>query len=358
MSHDQRLFLLVIAAFSGAALLTPVVRRVALRRDITDKPAANKHHVTSTPYLGGVAISLCVVAGSLFLPGWKLEALVIIGAAVAVACVGLVDDIRNLGPLPRVAVEVVASSVVFVAGARVSVGNDFVDYVLTVTWLVVLTNAFNLLDNMDGCAGVVATVTASALAVAALLEGQVLVGGLAVVVAATCLGFLVHNWHPARIFMGDAGSLFLGFLLSTIALKLRFPVDRVGGVAAVILLAGPAVFDTTLVVMSRLRAHRKIFIGGVDHTSHRLRLLGVPQRIVPVVLGLVTGVCGAAGILIGRGTVMPGVVFLPVVPAAAIALWLLLKVDVYGPRALDAEHVPLHEVVAGPGPVPALTETR
>ena len=356
MANDWRLLALVVGTFCGVVLLTPVLRRLALDRGITDRPAHNKFHETATPYLGGVAIAACVLAGSSFLPHWKLEALVILIAALLVACVGLIDDMRTLGPLPRVAVEFVAASIVFFAGARVDLGGDVVSYILTVGWLVVLTNAFNLLDNMDGCAGVVATVTATALAVAALLQCQVLVGGLAVLVAGTCVGFLVHNWHPARparIFMGDAGSLFLGFLLSTIALKLRFPGSRFSGVVAVILLAAPALFDTTLVVLSRVRARRQILLGGTDHTSHRLRIMGVSPAVVPVVLATATGICVTLGILVGRELVPAGIVLGPLVPVAALLLWLFLRVPVYATATPELDVPPGH--VKGPGPIPELS---
>ncbi|MGI8755004.1 MAG: glycosyltransferase family 4 protein [Acidimicrobiales bacterium] len=337
MQPDPRLLLITAVTFGGAALLTPVARRVAVRRGITDRPGENKGHTVATPYLGGVAIAICVLAGSTLLPQWKAEAVVLVAAALLVGTIGLVDDLRTLGPLPRVAVEVVAASIVFAAGAQAQLGGPVVNYLVTVGWLVVMTNAFNLLDNMDGCAGIVAAVTATGLAVAALLEGQVLVGGLAVVVAAASVGFLLHNWHPARIFMGDAGSLFLGFLLSAIALKLRFPGSHFSSIAAVILLAGLALFDTTLVVLSRVMAHRPIQIGGVDHTSHRLQRLGMTPPLVALVLALGTGVFVTLGILVGRDLIPPMGVLPPVAVVAVVGWFLLLRVRVYDEPATALE---------------------
>ena len=171
--------------------------------------------------------------------------------------------------------------------------------VVSVIALVVLTNSFNLLDNMDSAAGAIAATIATALAVTALLEGQILVGGLAVVVASASLGFLVYNWHPASIFMGDAGSLFLGFLLAVIALKLRTGVGHFPSAVAAVLLVAPAVLDTTLVVISRVRSGRPIYIGGTDHSSHRLMLLGIGPRAVLAVSGdryRVLGLDGRVGL--------------------------------------------------------------
>jgi len=192
-----------------------------------------------------------------------------------------------------------------------------------------LTNAFNLLDNMDGAAGAIGTTIAIGLAVAALIEGQVLVGGLAVVVAATCLGFLAYNWYPAAIFMGDAGSLFLGFLLAVIALMLRTEVTHPASALALVLLVGPALFDTTLVVISRVRSRRPIYIGGTDHTSHRLVLLGLTSVGATATLTVATALCSGLGVLVAVGSV-PAVVIAPIVAiAAAVGLVLMLRVGVY-----------------------------
>jgi UDP-GlcNAc:undecaprenyl-phosphate GlcNAc-1-phosphate transferase len=203
--------------------------------------------------------------------------------------------------------------------------------VISVAFLVLLTNAFNLLDNMDGAAGAIGTTVAIGLATAALIQGQVLVGGLAVVVAATCLGFLVYNWYPASVFMGDAGSLFLGFLLAVIALMLRTDVPHSASALAIVLLVGPALFDTTLVVISRLRGRRQVYIGGTDHTSHRLMLLGLSAVGATVLLVAVTALCSMLGVLVALGSISPEVVAPVVVVGALAGLWLMLGVGVYKP---------------------------
>ncbi|MBV8159830.1 MAG: undecaprenyl/decaprenyl-phosphate alpha-N-acetylglucosaminyl 1-phosphate transferase [Acidimicrobiia bacterium] len=311
-------------AFVGVVALVPVCRRFALRHGLTDRPSAGKVHSRVTPYLGGVAILLTALAVSSFLPRWSAQGVGILVGAVAVGLVGLVDDVRALGPRPRLAMEAGAATLAFLTGARVHLIGDLGDWALTVTWLVVLTNSFNLLDNMDGAAAVVASVTAVALTVAAALGGQTLVAGLAVTVAGCSVGFLVYNWHPARIFMGDAGSLFLGFLLAALALKLRFSTGHVSGLVAVVFLAGPALFDTTLVVLSRVRHRRPIYIGGTDHTSHRLMRRGLPAPAVAGLLAVVTALSTALGVLVGHGSVQP-LVLVPCTAAGAVLLGVLLK---------------------------------
>ncbi len=329
-------------AFVIVALLVPVARRYALRNGITDNPAPGKAHASPTPYLGGVAIALGAVACSLVLPGWQSQAAVILAAAALVAVTGLFDDVRTVRPSMRLLVEASAATAAAAAGAHVQLFGGPLDYVITVVWIVVITNSFNLLDNMDAAAGSIATVIASALAVTALLEGQRLVGGMAVVVAAACLAFLLYNWHPARIFMGDAGSLFLGFVLAVIALKLRTPVPHGASIVAVVLLVGPAVFDTTLVVISRVSHGRPIYIGGTDHTSHRLLLLGIPRVGVTAVLIGGTAASCTLGVLVAEGELSPWVaVPVALVPALA-ALAFLLRMGVYSDDGRGRHQLVVH----------------
>ena len=315
-------------AFVVASGAVPVARRVALKYDITDQPADRKVHTVPTPYLGGVVFALCAALAP-FLGGWTAEAAIIVAGGALVMVVGLIDDVRTLTLAPRLLVETAAALLAAAAGARISLFDNPLDWALTVLWLVVITNAFNLLDNMDGVAGLIATTTAGALLIAAALEGQYLVGALAAVMAGACLGFLRHNWHPARIFMGDAGSLFLGYMLAVIALKLRFPVPESSSVPAVLMLMGPAVFDTTLVVIARVGAGRPLLRGGTDHTSHRLLRLGLSPQAVAFVL---TGGCALStglGVLVGRGALSPEHTFVPLVIVGVGMLVLLLRVPVY-----------------------------
>lgn len=329
--NSQELVMLAVAllAFEAVVALVPLARRVAMAYAITDLPKPGKLHRAATPYLGGIAVAIAVIMPLPFLPGWQKEAAAILLGALLVCTAGLVDDIRTLGPSRRLAVEAAAASIAFAGGARVELVSGPVDLVLTVAFLVLLTNSFNLLDNMDGAMGIIGTTTAAALAAGAALQDQTLVGGLAAMVAGACVGFLVYNWHPAKIFLGDAGSLFIGFLLGAIALKLRFVVESPSRIAAVGLLVGPALFDTALVVVSRLRAARPIYVGGTDHTSHRLLMLGMHTRTVAVVLALGTGACAVLGLSVGRGLLPAGPVLAAVVALGGVALLALLRIPVY-----------------------------
>jgi UDP-GlcNAc:undecaprenyl-phosphate GlcNAc-1-phosphate transferase len=321
------------AAVFGASLLlafglTPLVLRVAQRRGILDHPGEHKGHTLPVPYLGGLAmvtaLSAAVIAAALVRPPssglHQLEA--VLGLAVALSLIGLLDDLRGLGPVIRLVAEIAAAAGVWIAGARVELsGNQPVDLVLTVVWVVGITNAFNLLDNMDGLSAGVATIASASFFGMAAVNDQYLVAG-----------FLRHNFHPARIYMGDAGSLYLGFVLAYLGLKLRFESSTDVTFLVPILALGVPILDTTLVTISRLRRHRSPFQGGQDHLSHRLVRLGLP---VPGAVGTIYAAAASLGVLawvvsrIDRTSayVLAGLV----VALGALAILALLRVRVYEP---------------------------
>ncbi|MBA2608921.1 MAG: undecaprenyl/decaprenyl-phosphate alpha-N-acetylglucosaminyl 1-phosphate transferase [Actinobacteria bacterium] len=317
--------ILGIGSFAATLALVPLVQRVAVLHDVTAAPRADRLHTNPTPYLGGVAIVLVAAAASPFIGQWETEAAVIVAGAVLLGVVGLLDDLFTLPPAPRLAAEIFAALLAAAVGARVQIFGGPTDIALTVGWLVVVTNAFNLVDNMDGAAGGIASASAVALAVTAGLNGQVLVGGLAAVVAGSCVAFTLYNWHPARIFMGDAGSLPLGYLLAAMALKLRFPVPHASSITAIVLFTAPALFDTTLVVISRIERHQPVYLGGTDHTSHRLLRLGWSTHVVAALITAAAAICAGLGVIVGRGIVPALPVAIPTGVLGVTALVALLR---------------------------------
>jgi UDP-GlcNAc:undecaprenyl-phosphate/decaprenyl-phosphate GlcNAc-1-phosphate transferase len=284
-----------LAIFLGAVSLTlvlvPVALRLAVRRQLLDVPGGHKGHDAPVPYLGGAAIavafSVAVLVAALVRPpeGGLVELAFVLVLAVGVALVGLLDDLRGLSVGTRLAVVVVAGLVLGVVGVRVSLPvPDLVNLALTVVWVVGITHAFNLLDNMDGLSAGVAAIAAATFGLVAALQGQFLVAALSVALTACALTFLVHNFHPARIYMGDAGSLFLGFLLAVLGIKVTVPTDPVIAAFVPILTLGVAILDTTLVTVDRVRRGQSPFQGGRDHVSHRLVLLGLPVRTAVVLV--------------------------------------------------------------------------
>jgi UDP-GlcNAc:undecaprenyl-phosphate GlcNAc-1-phosphate transferase len=265
----------LVSALLVTALLIPIARRVALRTDFVDHPGHAKFHTDPTPYLGGAALAaatlLSLGAGAHFVP--RLSVLVLTG--VALSAIGLVDDRRNLSAWFRLGAQVAAGVTVVGVGvvARVT-GVAIIDDVLTIGWIVVVTNSFNLLDNMDGLSAGTAAVSALGVAVLAAVHQQMVIGPVAMALVGSCLGFLLYNWEPAAIFMGDSGSLFLGFFVAVLAVGVRSSVSIRGGVVVTLLLVAVPLLDTGSVVVARLSHHRSIFLGGRDHLSHRLVLRG------------------------------------------------------------------------------------
>lgn len=333
----------LLLGFTVSFCVTPFTARVARRFDIFDRPHIGDHghkkHGHPTPYLGGLAIFSGVLAGALFmltipegrptllLAGFPLA----IGGALALGAVGLLDDLRSLPRTARLLAQVSAAVMAHLGGFSVSLtGIDAVDLILSVLWIVGITNAFNLLDNMDGLTSGLAGVAALSFAVMGIMGGMALLTVAAAALAGSSFGFLAHNRHPAKIFMGDAGSTFLGFLLALIGLRLRFDnLVEVTFLIPVVVLGIP-ILDTTLVVTSRLLHHRPVFLGGRDHISHRLVRVGLS---VPLAVGLLywAGLClGWLGLVISRASVDVGWMLLGFVLALGVFFGaLLLRVPVY-----------------------------
>jgi len=280
---------LITLIFSIA--LTPMVLRYAIRMDVLDHPGGHKSHEVAVPYLGGLAIVItfliAVSAMSVLRPphSGRAELLVILAIAVALAIVGFVDDLRQVSPAWRLVAEIAAATLVWLLGNGTAVTSvAALDLGLTVLWFVGVTNAFNLLDNMDGLAAGLAAISSITIFAIAAANGQFLVAALAIGLVGCTVGFLRLNFHPAQIYMGDCGALFIGFLVAYLGIKLRFEGGRLVSALVPVLACATAVFDTSLVTISRIRAGRSPFQGGRDHVSHRLVNLGLP---VPVAVGTI-----------------------------------------------------------------------
>ena len=291
-----------LAAVCLSLVATPLVRRLAVSTGFLDQPAEHKAHARPVPYLGGVAIVLGSLGGTFLGSRLVPRLAVVVLAAAVVAVTGLVDDRRHVHPFFRLGVQTVAAIAVLVAGIRIDATDIVVvDSVATLIWIVGITNALNLLDNMDGLASGVATVVAAAVFAMAALGDQAVVAGFAAALSGACVGFVAYNVRPAAIFMGDAGSLFLGFLLSIATLVIEPSLTPPMSFVVPVLLLGVALLDTATVVIGRLRQRRPVMLGNRDHLSHRLVARGIgPAAAVAVLIG-VQAALGAIAILAGRG---------------------------------------------------------
>jgi UDP-GlcNAc:undecaprenyl-phosphate GlcNAc-1-phosphate transferase len=274
--------------------------------------------------MGGVAIWLALVSAlMLFTDRFNLPQLgaILLGGTL-VSITGLVDDRRGLPPYVKLAAQGLATVPLLLSGVRVESATPWteVNVALTILWVVGVTNAFNLLDNMDGLTASVAAIASGFFLVLAAGSGQFLVASLSAAVAGACLGFLRFNFlAPARIFMGDAGSLLLGFLLAAIGIKLRFDNDPTITLLIPILVLGVPIFDTTLVTISRLRRGlNPLTAAGKDHLSHRLTLLGLTQREAVMVIAMICGILGLAALFLTSAGRVEAVAIALTVAAAAL----------------------------------------
>lgn len=323
MQHWGIYTLAFIVPLATTAFLTPVAARMAHRFDVLDHPSSDRYHSRVTPYFGGLAVAsgLIVVAGITAASDRQL--LTTLGGATLLMVVGLLDDRFGVGPSVKLLAEVLAASLLWVAGVRGGLfGVPLLDYLLTVLWVVAITNSLNLIDNMDGLAAGVTAIGSITYFLIAAPAGTFLVASFALALAGASVGFLRHNFPPARIFLGDAGSLMLGFLLAALALKLDL-VGESGFVRALIpiLILGVPIFDTILVVITRMREHRPIFVGGTDHSSHRLTELGLSGR--SVVLATYTAqaiMCGIAVLVVHVNNFVAVPVLIGVVAVAVYGL--------------------------------------
>lgn len=297
-------YVVVFAATLALTIgLTPQAMRLAIRRGVFDSPSEIKAQASPVPYLGGLAIvtafASALAAAAVLRPpeGGPREILILIGLGLGLAVMGLVDDLRGLGPILRLAIEGGAALAVWSTSDGAALfTNDKIDLLVTVGWIVGVTNALNLLDNMDGLSAGVAAIAAGWFFVIAASNGQFLVATLAIALAGCALGFLRDNFPPARIYMGDAGSLFLGFMLAVLGIKLRFDGPTQVTFFVPILVLGVPLFDTVLVTVNRLLHGRNPMLGGRDHTSHRLVFVGVPvtATVLLVYVGALSLGCLAA----------------------------------------------------------------
>lgn len=323
--------LIALVALTFSMVATPLMRRVALRAGVVSVPRTRDMHILPVPLLGGAAIyAAFVTALLLFGDRFYIRELVgILLGATLISLFGFADDRWGLGALAKLGGQVMAGAVLVVGGAQVQLfPQPWLNWALTIVWVVGITNALNFLDNMDGLSGGVATIAAAFFLLLAAMNTprQVLVGAMAAALLGACVGFLRYNLNPATIFMGDTGSLFIGFVLAALAIKLRFlgNTPLVTWMVPVCVLALP-IFDTVLVVVGRLRRGVNPFTtAGKDHLSHRLHALGLTRREAVLTCYLLAGACGLVGVYLTQARPLEAYVVAGALAAAGVAgiIWL------------------------------------
>lgn len=377
MSADGAAFGAFAIALGGALFLTPLAIMVAGKTGFQDHPTGFKAHARSTPYLGGSAVMLAMVTAAAVYGAFSGYTAILVGA-IGLWIVGTLDDRIVLGPLPRIGAEIIAASFLWKAGlgwgiftgdAGPTLLSDAANLAFTNLWIIALVNAVNLMDNMDGAASTIASVSGLGIGFFALVQNQPEVAVIALALAGATLGFLPYNLaSPARIFLGDGGSMPIGFLLAASAIAMPVGAGAGWAVMVTVLLIGLPVLDTILVVISRRRRGVSILTGGTDHTTHRLRARMESTRLVAATLAAVQAVlCGLAIALseLGGATILAAFVGSLLLGAVAIvALELRHTGEPQAPAQDGSSWVEpylasvAHEVTGGPAPAPPREPAR
>ncbi|GAB0168897.1 MraY family glycosyltransferase [Lysinibacillus sp. CTST325] len=326
------LYVSLIAAFVASILLTPLVKRLAFRIGAVDAPNYRKVHARIMPRLGGLAIFLAfLIAVAIFQPiliynenGSDFLLAIIIGACIIVAT-GVIDDMREISAKAKLIGQLVAALIViFVGGIQIDMINlpfvgelnfGLLSIPLTILWIVGITNAINLIDGLDGLAAGVSTIALITLAVMAFIMGNMFVLAIAAILAAATFGFLFYNFHPAKIFMGDTGALFLGFMISVLAL-LGFKNVTVVTLIIPVIILGVPISDTFFAIVRRVRMKKKWSDPDKSHLHHRLLDMGFTHRQTVLIIYGIAIMFGLAAIIFSMAKVWGAILLVAVILTA------------------------------------------
>jgi UDP-GlcNAc:undecaprenyl-phosphate GlcNAc-1-phosphate transferase len=309
---------LFFGSLASAVALTPLMIRLARRVAFLDQPGPRKIHAEPIPYGGGLVVALVVLGATLLVPKllshgglalpppsvqmkgfpWAVYAM----GSLVIVVLGVVDDRRRLSARFKLFVQTLVAAGVALGGTRMQLFDapPAVGVAVTILWILTVTNALNLLDHMDGLSGGVALLAGAAFLFVALQTGQTLIAAMIVPLVGACLGFLCFNFPPAKIFLGDAGSLFIGFWLSCLTISFTFYGARYPLYTYFVPLAVLAVplFDTASVVLIRLLRRKPIFEGDTNHLAHRLVALGLSRRGAVLTVYALTLTTGLSAVLL------------------------------------------------------------
>lgn len=305
-----------------ALVSTPIVRKFAIKIGAVDVPKDNRRvHKEAMPFLGGIAIYLAVILGALiYLPMDKSTVAILIGGTI-IALSGIIDDLRDLSPKMKLIFQILAGVILVLGDVRIDyITNPFtvestmielgiLSIPITIFWVVGITNTLNLIDGLDGLAAGVAAISSISLMLVAYKFGYVEITIMSAIVAGGCLGFLPYNFNPAKIFMGDTGALFLGFMLSAISIEGVMKSVATIAVVVPILILGVPIFDTTFAIFRRLLNGQSIMAADKGHLHHRLLNKGFSQRKTVLILYGISAIFGGSAVLISKADTRQAIYF-------------------------------------------------
>jgi UDP-GlcNAc:undecaprenyl-phosphate/decaprenyl-phosphate GlcNAc-1-phosphate transferase len=333
MPDELRIVGAFLAALLIALLTTPLARRIAVRTAFFDHPIGYKGHARPTPYLGGIAVMAGLLAGTVIF-GAADDYKRLIVAALAIFAVGTLDDRIGLGVTLRLLVQVLTGVAIWAVDLGWTImGNSTADLILTIVWVVGITNAFNLMDNQDGATGTVGAVSCAGIGTLAAIQGAIPLAVIAFSLCGACLGFLPYNLsNPAKIFLGDGGSMPIGLLVACMVTAIPDGVHDWTLVLALAPLAGLPIFDTTLVVVSRLRRGDPVLSGDRAHLTHRMLVELRSERRVALILGVAQAALCSLGVALFQLDQAAVVAATAAYLAAGAVAIMLLETTVLSPR--------------------------
>ncbi|OPH46925.1 hypothetical protein BC351_13450 [Paenibacillus ferrarius] len=328
----------LLTSFLLSILLTPFVKSIALRYRILDVSNATlKTHTINTPYLGGISIFISVLVTSvLMILLYKMMiSLVLIGLLIAcfmIIATGLTDDMYNLRPLTKISLQIIAASLAWLIGIRINLtGLEQLDIIVTILWIVGMSNAFNLIDIMDGLSSGVAAISSIFLSIICLELGEIMSALLLLSITGACFGFLFFNFNPAQIFMGDTGSLFLGFLIAC-STTTMFQYQANSQVVVPVIILGIPIFETIFISFLRIKSGIPPWKGTKDHFALRLVKLGFSVKrtvILTYLFGILLGSLSLIFFYSGSPALYSFLLFTILLTVIG---WLLSTVDISEPR--------------------------
>lgn len=323
------LFLAMVAALIASVILTPLVIKLAFRIGAVDRPNYRKVHASIMPRIGGLAIFGAFLIGYLILRPEDEHAAGILVGALIIIIVGFLDDMLEITAKAKLAGQLAAALVVVTwGGLQIQFINlpfigqfdfGYLSIPITILWIIGITNAINLIDGLDGLAAGVSTIALISITVMAMIMGNIFVVATAAILAASSLGFLLFNFHPAKIFMGDTGSLFLGFMISVLAL-LGFKNVAVVSLIIPIIMLGVPISDTFFAIVRRIRMKQPISAPDKSHLHHCLLRTGFSHRQTVLIIYGIAILFGVAAILFSQATVW-GAILLIFIMLLAIELF-------------------------------------
>ncbi len=321
-------FIFMLALF-GCLYITPIVIDAALTYDIVDRPDGNlKQHQRPVAYLGGIAVYLSFLATLALTFDFSNEVLGLLLAATIVILLGIIDDLKPLGPKVKLVGQIIAIFVLIKCGIYIDIimMPDWLDILLTFFWMLAVINAFNIIDIMDGLSAGVGLIASLVLFVVGLMNGHAMMAVMSLALAGALMGFVRYNFNPAKIYLGDAGSMFIGLMLGTLAMIGVYGDKNPAGVLAPLVILGVPLYDTLLVMYLRWRKGMPVIQGSPDHFALRLRKSGLSTRQTVLIIYAAACVLGAMalGIKLAATATQSLLLFFGIAGCAlVISLWLI-----------------------------------